>query len=152
MSEVAIASAQTAESQLEKIDNTSLALRTTFPMDTPEGQDMAFAALQSSEPLSEHLGEVINLVHFMGQTINVVADETTGEMTVRVRTVIIDDKGNAYAATSDQLLNSLVTLTAIYGPPAHWSAPKPIVVKEERSRRGFRFFTVVPAPKAGRAS
>ena len=151
MSEVAISSAQTAESQLEKIDNTSLALRTTFSMDTPEGQDMAFAALQSSEPLSEHLGEVINLVHFMGQTIN-VADENTGEMTVRVRTVIIDDKGKAYTATSDQLLNSLVTLTAIYGPPAKWSAPKPIVVKEERSRRGFRFFTVVPAPKAGRAS
>ena len=67
MSEVAIASAQTAESQLEKIDNTSLALRTTFTMDTPEGQDMttaistanilAFAALQSSEPISEHDGE-----------------------------------------------------------------------------------------------
>ena len=151
MSEVAISSAQTAESLLEKIDNTNLALRTTFPMDTPEGQDMAFAALQSSEPLSEHLGEVINLVHFMGQTIN-VADENTGEMTVRVRTVIIDDKGKAYTATSDQLLNSLVTLTAIYGPPARWSAPKPVVVKEERSRRGFRFFTVVPAPKAGRAS
>ena len=151
MSEVAISSAQTAESQLEKIDNTSLALRTTFSMDTPEGQDMAFAALQSSEPLSEHLGEVINLVHFMGQTIN-VADENTGEMTVRVRTVIIDDKGKAYTATSDQLLNSLVTLTAIYGPPAKWSAPKPVVVKEARSRRGFRFFTVVPAPKAGKAS
>ena len=151
MSEVAIASAQTAESQLEKIDNTSLALRTTFPMDTPEGQDMAFAALQSSEPLSDHIGEVINLVHFMGQTIN-VADENTGEMTVRVRTIILDDKGKAYTATSDQLLNSLVTLTAIYGPPAKWTAPKPIVVKEERSRRGFRFFTVVPAPKAGRAS
>ena len=151
MSEVAIASAQTAESQLEKIDNSNLALRTTFSMDTSEGQDMAFAALQSSEPLSEHLGEVINLVHFMGQTIN-VADETTGEMTVRVRTVIIDDKGNAYSATSDQLLNSLVTLTAIYGPPTKWSAPKQVVVKEERSRRGFRFFTVVPAPKAGRAS
>ena len=151
MSEVAIASAQTAESQLEKIDNTSLALRTTFTMDTPEGQDMAFAALQSSEPISEHLGEVINLVHFMGQTINVM-DETTGEMTVRARTIILDDKGNAYSATSDQLLNSLVTLTAIYGPPAQWSAPKPIVVKESRSRRGFRFFTVVPAPKAGRAS
>ena len=151
MSEVAIASAQTAESQLEKIDNTNLALRTTFPMDTPEGQDMAFAALQSSEQLSDHLGEVINLVHFMGQTINVV-DEITGEMTVRVRTVIIDDKGKAYTATSDQVLNSLVTLTAISGPPAQWSAPKPIVVKEERSRRGFRFYTVVPAPKAGRAS
>ena len=151
MSEVAIASAQTAESQLEKIDNTSLALRTTFTMDTPEGQDMAFAALQSSEPISEHLGEVINLVHFMGQTINVM-DEATGEMTVRARTIILDDKGNAYSATSDQLLNSLVTLTAIYGPPAQWSAPKPIVVKEARSRRGFRFFTVVPAPKAGRAS
>ena len=151
MSEVAIASAQTAESQLEKIDNNNLALRTTFSMDTPEGQDMAFAALQSSEPLSEHLGEVINLVHFIGQTINVM-DETTGEMTVRVRTIILDDKGNAYSATSDQLLNSLVTLTAIYGPPAQWSAAKPIVVKESRSRRGFRFFTVVPAPKAGRAS
>lgn len=151
MSEVAIASAQTAESQLEKIDNTSLALRTTFTMDTPEGQDMAFAALQSSEPISEHLGEVINLVHFMGQSINVM-DEATGEMTVRARTIILDDKGNAYSATSDQLLNSLVTLTAIYGPPAQWSAPKPIVVKEARSRRGFRFFTVVPAPKAGRAS
>ena len=151
MSEVAIASAQTAESQLEKIDNTSLALRTTFTMDTPEGQDMAFAALQSSEPISEHLGEVINLVHFMGQSINVM-DEATGEMTVRARTIILDDKGNAYSATSDQLLNSLVTLTAIYGPPAQWTAPKPIVVKELRSRRGFRFFTVVPAPKAGRAS
>lgn len=151
MSEVAIASAQTAESLLEKIDNTNLALRTTFTMDTPEGQDMAFAALQSSEPLSEHLGEVINLVHFMGQTIN-VADENTGEMSIRVRTIILDDKGKAYSATSDQLLNSLVTLTAVYGPPAQWSEPKPIVVKEERSRRGFRFFTVVPAPKAGRAS
>ena len=146
-----LASINNVAQQLDKINNAGLALKATFATDTPEGQDMAFAALQASEAVADHLNETINLVHFIGQSITVV-DENTGEPRDAVRLVLIDSDGNNYTAVSDQLLNSLSNLCAIYGPPASWDEPRAIQVREQRSNKGRRFFTVVPAPKAERAS
>ena len=147
MSELAVNN--TIANQLDSLTDASGTFKATFDTSTEAGQDMAFSALSDSVPLNEHLGEVINLVHFVGQAVT-VTNETTGELVNTVRTVLIDDKGNNYSAVSDQLLKSLSTMVGIYGIPAEWKSPKAIVVTEQRSGNGRRFFSVRPATKSER--
>ena len=133
--------------QLNLITDSSAAFRATFKTDTEQGQDMAFAALSDSEPLAEHLGEVIELVHFIGQPVT-VTQEATGELLDTVRIILIDANGRNYSALSDQLLKSITTMCSVYGAPATWTKPKPIVITEQRSNKGRRFFAARPATKA----
>jgi len=117
---------------------------------TFKGEDFAtrvkvFAAVTDAEPLSDHIGEVINLANVVAQNVE-VHDDNTDSMVKAARVILVDDEGKAYAAISDGLYRSLQNIFAIVGYPESWDGGVfPIVVKEVKSRKGFRFFTVVPA-------
>ena len=148
MSEVAIPQRGTnVAAQLDSLVNASGTFKTTFDTSSPEGQAMAFSALANAEPVADHLNETINLVHFVGQAVT-VTDPSSGEVTDATRVVLIDADGNNYAAVSNELIRSLSTLVAIYGPADTWQAPVPVKVVEQRSKRGFRFYSLTPAAAA----
>ena len=110
---------------------------------TPEGKLRLFGALQDSEKIDEHLNEVINLKDVVFQSAQ-VTDEDTGEVSDVVRTILIDDKGRAFSATSGPLVSSLKTMFSILGDPTSWESPIAIKVSEKKSRRGYRFYQVTP--------
>lgn len=95
-------------------------------------------AVTNAVPVSEHIGETINLTHCVFQAVTIV-DDKTGESTDTVRTVLLDSDGNAYAAVSDGLLGSLRDVFGIMGQPDTWPEPLPVQVVEKRGRSGFRF-------------
>ena len=111
-----------------------------------------FNAMSDAQPLNEHLGEIIYMVDYVAEVIDVqVEDENgnkTGETRPAVRTVIIDDQGIAYQAVSDQLVKGLRRLFILLGSPETWDAPQAIMVTEQRSSGARRFFQVtVPTVK-----
>lgn len=117
------------------------AILSTMNGDTREGKIGTLNAITNAEPLSDHLGQVINLVHCVFQAIS-LTDEKTGEVSDAVRTILIDQDGNGYAAVSAGLFGSLRDIFGILGQPATWNEPLPITVDEQKGRKGYKFFKV----------
>lgn len=87
-------------------------------------------AQSNAEPLSDHLGETINIKNIIIQevTLNKV-DENTGEVTGTTqapRATIIDDAGNSYSATSVGIFSSLRQLIQTVGEPETWEKAIPV--------------------------
>jgi hypothetical protein len=117
------------------------AILSTMNGDTREGKIGTLNAVTNAEPLSDHLGETINLVHCVFQAIS-LTDETTGVVSDAVRTILIDADGASYAAVSAGLFGSLRDIFGILGQPATWDQPLSIVVSEQKGRKGYKFFKV----------
>ena len=120
------------------------AVLTSIDMTKPEGKAAVFGALQNAGRVEDHLNETINLTGFVAQRVS-VPDAKTGELTPATKTILIDDAGNGYAATSNGILGSLNTLISIYGDPTAWEGPVAIKVVEKRSNAGRKFYTIIPA-------
>lgn len=108
---------------------------------TAAGKAKLYNALQSSERISDHLGEVIHATNVIAQRVQVQNDET-GEVNDTVRIIIVGDDGTSYAATSPTLASAFNTLFGVFGTPDNWEQPLPIEITEEKSRKGYRFFSV----------
>ena len=119
-------------------------ISTSVDMSTEEGKLRVFGALQDSQKIEDHLNEDINLKDVVMQTVDVV-NESTGEVDSAVRTTLIDDRGKAYSATSSELVKSLRTMMGIWGEPNTWKKPIKVKVTTGKSRKGRRFFTIVPS-------
>lgn len=128
----------------DAIANPQGQLFTTLDMSTIEGQDAIFAALTAAEPVSDHLGEVFNLRHVVAQVVQ-IENPATKNMVDAVRTILVDDEGVCWTATSEQIQRGLGVLFGIYGRPESWSEAKPIVIRQQKSRNGFNFYNVLPA-------
>lgn len=113
----------------------------TLRGDSMEARKATLNAVTNASPISEHLGETINLVHVVVQAVTIV-DDKTGEATDAVRAILLDADGSAYAATSDGLMGSLRDVFGIMGQPDTWPEPLPIKVVEKRGRSGFRFYKI----------
>jgi Phage Single-stranded DNA-binding protein len=98
-------------------------------------------AVTNASPISEHLGQTINLVHVVAQQVTIV-DTATGEANDAIRAILLDADGSAYAATSDGIMGSLRDVFGIMGQPSTWPEPLPIRVVEKRGRQGFRFYKI----------
>lgn len=114
---------------------------TTIVGTTLEARKSTLNAVTNAEPIADHLGETINLVHVVAQAVTVV-DEKSGESNDTVRTILLADDGKAYAAISEGLLGSLRDIFGIMGEPNTWPEPLPVQVVEKRSRSGFRFMKI----------
>jgi len=113
---------------------------------TLKGNDLAtrkatLNAVTNATPISDHLGEIINLVHVVAQQVTIV-DDKSGEANDAIRAILLDADGSAYAATSDGLMGSLRDVFGIMGQPDTWVEPLPIRVVEKRGRSGFRFYKI----------
>jgi hypothetical protein len=106
-----------------------------------EARKATLNAVTNAEPIADHLGETINMVHAVFQAVT-VADDKTGEVNDTVRTVLLDADGKAYAAISDGLIGSLRDVFGIMGQPSTWPEPLPVKVVEKRGRSGFRFMKI----------
>lgn len=98
------------------------------------------AALTSSAPIDEHLGDVIQLVNVIVMPVDLANDK--GEVNTAPRVILIDADGNAYHATSVGLLSAIRNLLGTLGEPEEWPEPVAVKVVQQKGRNGFKFFTI----------
>lgn len=117
-----------------------------------EARRRIFAAIANAEDLSNHIDEPIRVVDIIVEPARTEdkIDETTGEVTEfgeeYLRTTLIDDEGIAYTAGSKGLANSVRNVLRILGEPSTWTEPETLkVVKRPGSRKGWEFFSLIPA-------
>ena len=82
----------------------------SFDITTDEGQIMAFNASSSAdEKLDDHIEEVLTVVDYFIEAIEVL-NEATGEVEVRPHVIVFDADGVAYEAQSKTLPDDLKKL------------------------------------------
>lgn len=95
-------------------------------------------AVQDAEPLRDHLGETIELEHYVAQVVEIkdtdgqgkeIIDERTGEVKTlqAVRIILVAKNGKTYASISTGIGKALENIVGIAGKPHTW--PKPIKIK-----------------------
>ena len=87
------------------------------------------------EKLSEHIGEVLELIHIVAHEVQLV-DEETGELVRVLRTILVDKNGKSYEAVSGGVANSISRLLQIFGQPAEWTEPIKVKAKQKATRNG----------------
>ena len=118
-------------------------IRAFIDTSTKAGQMALFTAIDSAEPLAEHLDETMNVKSIVSQRVQ-VTNEDTGEIRQATRTVFVLDDNRAVSTMSDSIAASVNTLMSIFGTPDTWDAPIGIVISEKRSRKGRRFYSLTP--------
>ena len=100
-----------------------------------------FNAINSAEEkLDDHINEVLKIVDVVAHPIT-ITDEKTGELIETVRVVLIDEKGNGYAAVSEGIMSSLTKMFAIVGQPSY-NPPLSLKVVKQQTRSGFKTNTI----------
>lgn len=120
--------------------------------DDREARRKIFAAISNAEDLSQHIDEPIRVVDIIVEPARTEDkyDEDTGEITEfgeeYLRTTLIDDEGVAYTAGSKGMANSVRNVLRILGDPSTWNEPEVMkVVKRPGSRKGWEFYSLIPA-------
>lgn len=93
------------------------------------------------EQLSDHINEELEIVDISAHAIKVV-DNSTGELTQTLRTVLIAKDGTTYQAVSSGVISSLQKIFAIVGFPS-W-VDEPVIVKpvNVKTNNGFKVLTL----------
>ena len=138
-----VSSAGTVESAIEAMKSGNK-VYSSLKGDDFATRKTVMGAMTNATKIADVLGKKIVLTDFIIQTVD-IADDNTGEMVEAPRVILVDESGKAYDAISTALMGSLRDLVGVLGEPSSWPEPLPIVVKEERSRRGFKFFTITLA-------
>lgn len=125
---------------IKGLNNPSSAMYSSIKTDDFASRLRIVQAMTTSSPVDDHLGETINLTNFIVQPVDLV--NATGEVNTAPRIVLIDADGTAYHATSVGLLTALRNVTGVLGEPSTWPEAVPIVVIEQKSRNGYKFFTI----------
>ena len=149
MSELVVHS--NSEVQLSALSGSRTTIHSTLPNDSHDSALAIAKAVMNATPLDDQLGKPFNLVHFVAQVVKVtpnkedVNDDRIVDADGRVevlRTILIDDKGNAYATVSDGVTAALTNIVAIMGQPSHWEKPVSVTAEKKQGRNGFKFFTL----------
>ena len=99
------------------------------------------AATTNAQQLSDNIGTVINLKNFVLQAVIVNGENGPIEA---IRSILIDDKGNAYASVASGVRQSLETICGVAGHPATWPKDSvvPVVATETKTRVGRNVVTL----------
>lgn len=135
-----VVSTTSARAALDGMSKGQLSVWSTFAGESHKDKIELFQAMTAAEPISDHLGEVINLNNVVAQVVEV--ENQDGLMVEAVRVILVSDDDKAYAGLSDGLFRSIQNLFGVLGMPNEWDAALPVVVTEEKSRKGFKFFTL----------
>ena len=103
-----------------------------------ETRKTVFNAVNSAEPIADHLGTVLNVQDIIIQNVE-LENEQTGKIENAPRVILIDDSGNAYAGTSQGMLSAITTLFQIIGEPHTWGETIAMAVVEKKAKRGKMF-------------
>ena len=110
----------------------------TFAVETREDKKSLYRARNNNELLRDHMGEVIEAVHF------VIDSQKINDQEYGVRTVpcvhIIDANGYVYQSSSTGVVNSVIKFLETFGSPDTWEGePLKIVCKETMTNAGNRY-------------
>lgn len=127
-------------SDIATIDQTAAARNEVRPYSSIKGDDFdtrkrVFNALSNAKPLQDNLGKRIDVEHIVQVPVD-VTDEITGEVSTLARTVFITPKGEAFAATSRGIDNSIAQIFSTLGEPHVW--PEAIGFVASREGEGTR--------------
>ena len=125
--------------------NQAGAIRSSIDMSTKEGKLAVLNAVQSAEPLEEHLNEEFSLKNIVMQAVQVVAS-TTGELVDATRTILVTESGDAYTTVSDTVAKDIVTIMSIMGNADDWGGALTVKVEAVKGNRG-RFYKLITVNK-----
>lgn len=95
----------------------------------------------ASEQLSDHVGEVLEIVDVVAHTV-VLPDMLTGEAVECLRTVLVDKKGVGYQAVSEGVVSSMSKIFSIVGMPSWKDEPVKMKPKNITTKKGFKVLTI----------
>lgn len=89
----------------------------------------------ADESISDHIGEVLEVVDVVAYPVTITDDET-GEIMEVLRTVLVTKDGKAYTAVSQGITNSLARIFSIVGKPSWKDDPVKMKIKQVKTRNG----------------
>ena len=89
----------------------------------------------ADESISDHIGEVLEVVDVVAYPVSLV-DEETGDVLEALRTVLVTKDGKAYTAVSQGITNSLSRIFSIVGMPSWKDEPVKMKIKQIKTRNG----------------
>lgn len=116
-------------------------------MNDPESKLEVLEAVTNSEPVREHLKELVYVEHIIIQRIE-MADQQTGEMVTQPRIVVLTRQGEpdgeplVLHAISQGLLRSINNMIGALGEPATWGGFKPAAVFLLAGPAGRQYLTM----------
>lgn len=93
------------------------------------------AVNSQDEQLSDHIGEVLEIVDVVAHPVT-LTDPETGEVTNALRTVLVDVNGVKYGAVSAGITSSLQKIFAIVGMPSWTDEPVKMKIKQVKTNNG----------------
>lgn len=107
----------------------------SFDVKTQEDAIRLYNAMNSPEiRLNQMINKTINMVDAVLVPCALTNSET-GEIQNGVRSIIIDDKGHSYSATSTGIMTSLRNLNAVF-KTLHFEPPLKVTVKQVSVKKG----------------
>lgn len=132
----------TSMSFQDKLDSSGVF--TTVKGTDIEAKKTVFSAVNDAEPLSDHLGETLDVVDIVAHKVE-VANEESGEIGEATRVVLLTSDGNALASVSVGIQGAVRNILAFLGEPSTWGGAVKLIPVEKKGRRGFRYMSLMLA-------
>lgn len=111
-------------------------------MKTIEDKKELFNALEECDVLiNDCVGEVIDIKDFYIEEYD-KADEDTGEIKTKYRTIIFDKDGKSYATGSYGIYNSIKKLIMVYGYPTYTDEVK-VKISKKKTKNGNQSLSLI---------
>lgn len=111
-------------------------------MKTIEDKKELFNALEECDLLiNDCVGETIDIKDFYIEEYD-KADETTGELKTKYRTIIFDKDGKSYATGSYGIYNSIKKLIMVYGYPTYTDEVK-VKISKKKTKNGNQSLSLI---------
>ena len=99
----------------------------------------ALAAMDNSQPISEHLKKTIKVANIIVQPIT-MQNEETGAMEAQPRVIFIEADGKAYHGISNVLFRAVQNWFALLGQPKDWPEGFTLPIQVFKEGTGSRQF------------
>lgn len=110
--------------------------------ETEESKKQLFNALETCDALlNDCVGQEIDIKDIYVEERE-VADEETGEVKPKYRTILFDANGQTYATGSYGIFNIVKKIVSIYGLPTSWENPVKVKVSKRPIGNGKQSLTL----------
>lgn len=111
--------------------------------ETEEEKKKLFNTLESCDVLlNDCIGQEISIKDIYVEKRQ-VADEETGELKIKYRTILFDENGQTYATGSYGIYNALKKIISIYDLPQTWKEPLKVKVSKKPIGNGKQSLTLI---------
>ena len=95
-----------------------------------------FNAINSPDrQVSDHIGDILEIVDVIAHPVELV-NETTGEISQAIRTILIDKDGVSYVAVSQGVASAIGKIFQLIGKPPWTQNPLKMKIKQVKTRNG----------------